>query len=407
MTALTDTPGALRLFLVSIVSRLPLAMLSIGLLVHVEHDTGSFAAAGAVAGTLAVAQGFGGPVLGRLVDRRGQTQVLLASAALSGLALLALAALPSDAPLWASLTLAALLGLSTPPVGACLRTLLPSLLPKPDALRSAYALDSAAVELTWISGPPLVLVVGAAWSSGAALTLAGVVLVVSTSLFALSSASRSWRPCPGAVGAGDSALRSPGVRTLVLVLAGAGLLFGATEVAVMASADALGHTAAAGPLLGLWGVGGLIGGVVAARLGGGARTGVGLAVLLAALSGGHLALAGGVGNLVVLGALMVVAGTMIAPTFATAFAMVDDAAPAGTVTEAFAWLATAVALGTSAGAAAGGFVAESAGPAPTFVLAGAAAAVVAVVAALRAHTVTPTEPSTTTVSPGAATVAAA
>ena len=77
MTAFTSTPGALRLFACSILARLPLAMLSIGWLVHVEHLTGSFATAGAVAGTLAVAQGVGGPLLGRLADRRGQTAVLV------------------------------------------------------------------------------------------------------------------------------------------------------------------------------------------------------------------------------------------------------------------------------------------------------------------------------------------
>ena len=42
--------------------------------------------------------------------------------------------------------------------------------------------------------------------------------------------------------------------------------------------------------------------------------------------------------------------------------MVDHAAPAGTVTEAFAWLETAVAVGASVGAASAGAVAEAAGP---------------------------------------------
>ena len=49
--------------------------------------------------------------------------------------------------------------------------------------------------------------------------------------------------------------------------------------------------------------------------------------------------------------------------------MVDEAAPAGTVTEAFAWLATAVAIGAAAGAAIAGAVAESAGPAAALALA--------------------------------------
>ena len=77
------------------------------------------------------------------------------------------------------------------------------------------------------------------------------------------------------------------------------------------------------------------------------------------------------------------AGSMIAPILASSYAMVDDAAPAGTVTEAFAWLATATAIGTSIGAAAGGALADSAGPTSAFVLAGGSALAAALVAAVR------------------------
>ena len=77
------------------------------------------------------------------------------------------------------------------------------------------------------------------------------------------------------------------MRTLAAVLLAVGLVFGAVEVAVTTSADAFGTAAAAGPLLGLWGIGSLIGGLVAAKRGGGARTGAGLVVLLAALGAAH------------------------------------------------------------------------------------------------------------------------
>jgi MFS family permease len=385
MPAIATSP----VFAASILARLPLAMLTIGMLVHVKHVTGSFAAAGLVSGTLAVAQGAGGPALGRLVDRRGQTAVLLAGALVSGAGLLATAALPAGAPLTALIALATVIGLATPPVGPCMRALLPGMVEDADAQRGAYALDSAAVELTWVSGPPLVLLAGTVLSTGAALVVAGAILTVSTLLFAATKASRAWRPEPKTGEDTTGALRSPGVRTLVLALGSAGLLFGATEVAVTSAADALGGTAAAGPLLGLWGVGSLLGGVVVARAGGGARTGAGLATLLAVLAATHLALAAAAGSMIALGAVIVLAGSMIAPTCATAYAMVDAAAPAGTTTEAFAWLATAIAIGTSAGAAAAGAVADASGPAPTFVLAGAAGALGAAVTILRAGSISP------------------
>ena len=84
--------------------------------------------------------------------------------------------------------------------------------------------------------------------------------------------------------------------------------------------------------------------------------------------------------------MLLVAGAAIAPTYAAVYAMVDDAAPAGTVTEAFAWLATAIAIGASLGAAGAGALADHAGPAAAFALAGAAGAVALLAALLRSPT---------------------
>jgi predicted MFS family arabinose efflux permease len=177
-------------------------------------------------------------------------------------------------------------------------------------------------------------------------------------------------------------LHSAGMRTLVLALVAVGVAFGAVEVAVAAAADGLGATAAAGPLLGVWGAGSLLGGVVIARL----RRGPSLGVLLAALAAGHLALVAGTGSVIALAALLTLAGATIAPTYARIYAMVEDVAPAGTITEAFAWLGTAVAIGAAAGAALAGSLADAAGPAPTFALAGAAGVVGAAVIAARTRT---------------------
>src|SRR3954454_9937633 len=179
------------LFGLSIVARLPVAMLSIGLLVHTEAATGEYAAAGLVAGAFALAQGVGGPVLGRAADRRGQTLVLAAAALLCATALIATSVLPHDvpAPLRAPLAVAA--GTTLPPVGACFRALLPSL--RSD-LRRIYANDTAAVELTWVLGPPAILSAGAAVGTGTALAATGVLLALSTFAFAAIGPSRRWRP---------------------------------------------------------------------------------------------------------------------------------------------------------------------------------------------------------------------
>jgi len=378
MLSFAASSAARRLLAVSIAARLPLATLSIALLVHTQHLTGSFASAGLVSAAYAVALGIGGPAFGRLADRHGQTGVLLGSAALAAALLLATGLLPAGTPLAVPVALAAGIGLATPPVGACLRAALPSVLADREALRGAYAVEASASELTWVFGPPLAVTVGAVWSTGAALAAAGIVLLAATAAFAAQPGSRSARPSPAARRPRGGALRLPAMRTLVLVMTAVGVLFGAVEVAVTAAATGLGDAAAAAPLLALWGVGSLVGGAVAARLGGS-----GLVATLAALAAAHLALAATAHSLVGIGVVLLLGGAAIAPTYATVHAMVDEAAPAGTVTEAFAWLATAAALGAAAGAATGGAVAQHAGPAATFAFGGGAGVLACVVAAAR------------------------
>ena len=178
------------------------------------------------------------------------------------------------------------------------------------------------------------------------------------------------------------------MRTLVLVLIAVGVLFGAVEVAVTAVAKLHGgSTAAAAPAAGA------VGRRLAGRRHrwpracGGARAGPqGSRSCSARWRRATCALVAAAGSPSALGAVLFVAGAAIAPTYATVYAMVDDAAPAGTVTEAFAWLATAIGVGAAAGAAGAGALADHAGPRPRFVLAGAAGALALLATLLRSHT---------------------
>jgi predicted MFS family arabinose efflux permease len=178
------------------------------------------------------------------------------------------------------------------------------------------------------------------------------------------------------------------MQTLVVVLIGVGVLLGADEVAVVAAAKALDSTTAAAPLLAVWGGGSFAGGLLAARLGGGAGTATGLALVLAALTVGHLALIPAAGSVVALGGVLVLAGGAVAPAEATIYAMVEQATPAATMTEAFAWLATAMAVGGALGAAGAGVLVDHAGPTAGFAFAGGAGALAVVTTVLRSRTLT-------------------
>ena len=176
------------------------------------------------------------------------------------------------------------------------------------------------------------------------------------------------------------------MRTLVIVLVAVGVLLGAGEVAVTAAAKANGSTTDAAPLFTLWGAGSFLGGLLIARLGGARRPAAGLALILAALTAGHLALVPVAGSMPALGAGLLLAGAAIAPAEAAVYAMVDTAAPAGTITEAFAWLATAMAVGGALGAGLAGVIVDRAGPSAGFALAAGAGAIAVVMTLLRART---------------------
>lgn len=391
--SIVSAPGALALLASSILARLPMAMFNIALLVHAQRLTGSFAVAGVVSGAYAIASAVAAPFLGGVVDRCGQTRVLVSGATLTALVLVTNGLLPSGASPLLLVALAAATGLATPPLAACVRTLLPAIVADPSELPALFAFESTVLELTFVFGPPLALGLGALWSTGAALAVSGLLMLAGTIAFATRPASRRWRPDPHTPRHRGGALRSAAMRTLVLIMVGTGAAFGATEVGVTAAAHALGSTASAGPLLGLWGVGSLLGGIAVMRLGSGALRPRRLGLLLAALALAHGALILTTGSLVAIGAVILLAGATIAPTVSTIYAMVDTAAPAGTHTEAFSWLVTAPLSGGALGAAAAGALAQSAGPRTAFAFVGAAGGLALLIALMRSRSLEKTEPN--------------
>jgi MFS family permease len=372
-------PGSARVFVASMVARVPVTALGLVFVLRAKELTGSFAAAGVAAGLYALASAVCAPALGRMADRRGQPAVLVPGAALAAAALAAFAALPAGAPFGAIVACAVVTGAATPPVGPCLRAMWPEMLGDRSLAHAAFALESAGLEITYIAGPVLIAgAIGSQSTAAAALTSA-LLLLGGTLVFAAAGPVRAFRPAPRAAGGGGP-LGSSGVRTLAVVYVLVGLAFGAVEVGVPASADAAGHAHASGLLLGVWGLGSLLGGLAAAHAHEPADRVRRLCVLLALLAAGHALLAVPAG-LLGLAALLLLAGAAIAPAFGIANGLVDGVAPAGAVTEAFTWLSTGIALGLALGSAIGGALADSA-PGGAFALAGLACGAAALYASL-------------------------
>ena len=371
-----SAPGLARAFLMMVISRLPMGAVALVLILHTRDLTGSYAAGGLVAAANALGHGIGGPILGRAIDRRGQTGVLVGAGLTHGAAMVTFALLPAGAPLVAPIACALLAGFAMPPTGPSLRAIWGSSITDADQRHRAYSFESAVFEMVYIAGPLIFVGAVGSWSLAVAAAACGLVSAAGTFLFASTGISRSWRPSGERGDSRAGALQGPGVRVILAGLFVLGIAIAAVEIAAAAFA---GSEARAAILLALWGLGSLIGGLVNTYRKAPtdpARSYARLMLALAVLSA-PLALAE---TMVSLGALMVLAGLAIAPALATAFSLLGQVAPAGTMTEAYTWTATGFGGGIALGSAAGGWLVEHHGTAASFLTAAGCIAVAAGVA---------------------------
>jgi MFS family permease len=122
-------PGVRRPAAGAVIASLPIGMLGLALLLLVQRSQGRFAPAGLAVGLLGAGTAVGMMVQGRLIDRHGQTPVLLTAAAvqllgMSGLVLAGRWGASAVVQVCSFLT-----GACEPQVNASLRALWPTLLP--------------------------------------------------------------------------------------------------------------------------------------------------------------------------------------------------------------------------------------------------------------------------------------
>ncbi|RBY87365.1 MFS transporter [Blastococcus sp. TF02A-26] len=339
--------------------RLPSAMVPLALLLMVQQQTGSFAVAGLASATLGVAMAGMAPVLGRLADRRSPRPVLLAQAVAYPLLLTALVAVVLlEASTSVVVAASAAAGAATPLVSGTVRALWSKTDPR--VRPAAFALDATTTELVFVIGPALVAALAVVTAPAVAVGTAGVLAVAGAVSIAVSKAMRSWEPAPHVQSGVFSTVRAPGMPRVLI--SGAALMvgFGAIEIAVPAFAEDAGSPGMSGVLLAVWSLGSVAGGlwfgarVVSASLPRQYRwlllgTTIGLAPLAA------------ISSPWVLGLLLFLGGSVIAPTLTVQNSLVGSIAPAQATTEAFTWLSTVTVGASAIGAALGGALIE--GPA--------------------------------------------
>ncbi|RLU94630.1 MFS transporter [Streptomyces griseocarneus] len=357
---LLRTRGAWTFLLPGFLARQPFAMLTIGILLLVEHTTGSYGTAGAVSATAGVAMALFAPQGGKLADRFGQAKVLLPgvvvhAAAISLLITLAL----TDAPLWALFVAAVPAGASTPQIGPMVRARWAAKLDGSPLMSTAAAFESVTDEFTFVIGPVLATALCTGVHPAAGLVTEAVLTLVGGLLFA---SQRRTQPEPSRTAAGGqkggSALSVPGVRVLVVAFLGIGSVFGGMQVSMTAFTKELGEPGMNGLMYGTFAAGNMIAGIicgaVAWKVSPQRRLLVAYPLLVLAttpLWAAHtMPLLGGLGLLV---------GLCIAPALITGYTLVESLVPPTARTEAFTWLTGAVGLGQAAGASIGGRVIDS------------------------------------------------
>ncbi|TSB21918.1 MFS transporter [Streptomyces benahoarensis] len=384
---LLRTPGAWTFLLPGFLARQPFAMLTISIVLLVEHTTGSYGTAGTVSATTGVAMALFAPQGGKLADRFGQRAVLVPGVLVhvAGIAALITLAL-SHAPLWALLAVAVPTGASTPQVGPMVRARWAARLGGSPLLPTAAAFESVTDEFTFVVGPVLATALCTGVHPAAGLIAEAVLTLAGGLLFAAQRSSQP--PVTGGHQAGAprvSALSVSGVRVLTVAFLGIGVVFGGMQVTLTAFTQDIGRPGINGVLYGIFAAGNMLAGVACGALAW--KTGPRRRLLVAY---GLLALATvplwAVTAVPLLAANGLVVGLCIAPALITGYTLVESLVPAGARTEAFTWLTGAVALGQAAAATSAGRLADAYAPSSGFLvpLAGTALAL-AVLLALRSR----------------------
>ncbi|HEX6248050.1 MAG TPA: MFS transporter [Nocardioidaceae bacterium] len=373
-------PGALAFSATGVVARLPISMVSLGIVLLVAARSGSYQLAGAVAAAYLVGNAGFAVVQGRLADRLGQSRVLPWTILVFTTSMILLmwaveAGWRSPVPH----AFAVLAGMSLPQIGSCIRARWSHVVPDKRELQTAFALEAVADEAVFMLGPVLVTVLATALHPLAGLGTAVAAGLLGTLVLA---AQRSTEPPAHPRHRGTGPREPMGWRVLgPLVVSGAmlGVLFGGSEVATVALAEELGAKAAAGPVLAVFALGSLLAGVVSGTVHWQSSNASRFRFFMVALAFAVLPLPF-VDSMLLLGVVLFVAGFGVSPTLIATVAWIEETVPPRRLTEGISIITTGMYVGLAPGAAVVGVVIDRHGASAGFWVPVAAAALGAVVA---------------------------
>ena len=396
---------ARRLWLAMLPVRLGYSMTSFAIVYLVHDRTGSWSDAGLATGAFIAGAGVTAPLRGSLVDKLGQTKPLLVYVPIFCAALVLLPNMDSRIGL---ILIAGLCGVFSPPLIASARPLW-RIIVGDELVRTAYASDAVQMQLTLVVGPALTAVLATSVSPALPPYVIAALVLVGGLLFLSLETSRKWTSEPRLAHM-QSALRAPGIRTMLVLACCFGAAFAALQIALPAKGKEAGSESAGGLLFAV-----LAAGMVAGGIWWGTRVHSGSPLRAAAVSVGSFAL-------LMIPTAFIPFGPWLAPVlFAAGFALgppmvlwmelIDRTAPPGTAVSAFTWLVAIESAGSAASLGFAGAIAEGVSATAAFVVPVLAAGLVPIVISVRRHSLragqwpassqvepTPTETSSGTLS---------
>jgi MFS family permease len=396
-----SVPGVRAVTVLGILARIPHTAVGVVLTVHVTQGLNrGYGAAGLLVAALTVGMAIGSPWRGRAVDRLGLRRALLPSVIVEGLVWGAAPLLPYEA-LLVAVAVAGALGL---PTFTVMRLALSVMVPQ-EQRRTAFALDSVSVELSFMVGPALGVLVATQASSSTALLVLGATTVLAG--FALMVVDPPTRAAPGVPAPADGSAAatsgcssqtacvvapasvaedvpprgpgphgrvplSPALLSVLAATAGATVVLAGTDVSIVAALREADNLDSTGIVMAVWAFASLLGGLVYGAL----RRGVlpaALLLLLGVLTA-PVGLAPGAWWLCL---AVIPAGFICAPVVTATAEAVAALVPERVRGEAMGWHGSALTAGTALGAPLAGAAIDRVGPWAGFALVGAVGAVVA------------------------------
>ncbi|MDP9800189.1 MFS family permease [Arcanobacterium wilhelmae] len=234
-------------------------MVVIGNLTLITVTTGSVATASITSAALAIANGIGQPVTGRLSDKLGQRWPLLIASLLNALfCVVHVYAATAGAPVSLLVALAALIGVTTAPVGALARVRWYHLAKRPPQLAAALSWESMIDEMGFVLGPALVGILSSMISPYLPLIISATLAATCGVGFALSKNAVGPQIDTATGSSPSTAAVAKAVLVCLIGMAALGMFFGSTQTSTTAAANAMGNESLAGLIYAALGFGSAI-----------------------------------------------------------------------------------------------------------------------------------------------------